>query len=102
VNPHWLSEIGADSVTNSTLYWYVADQITGPFKPISSVPIVPGSNDTGLYGTQFFSLQETGDKDELLVLGWFHETYQLAISREFKALYHPGQFTKTLRIVANS
>jgi beta-fructofuranosidase len=102
MNPQWLSKIGADSVTDSTLYWYVADQIIGPFKPISPVPIVPGSNDTGLYGTQFFSLQETEDEDELLVLGWFHETYQPAISQEFKALYHPGQFTKTLRIVANS
>ena len=32
----------------------------------------------------------------------FTKLNQLAISREFKALYHPGQFTKTLRIVANS
>lgn len=100
VNPQWLAEIGADAVTDSTLYWYVADQITGPFQPVATVPIVPGSNTTGLYGTQFFPLRQTAETHEMAVFGWYHKTYKLAISQEFKALYQQGKIAETLRIVS--
>jgi len=101
VNPRWLDEIGADTVTDSTLYWYVSDRITGPFQPISDRPIVPGSNQTGLYGSQFFPLAHIDEHYRMVVLGWFYETYQLAIAQEFVATYRKNHFTQSLRIVSD-
>ncbi|MEL7052890.1 MAG: beta-fructosidase [Cyanobacteria bacterium J06588_5] len=110
INPLWLAKIGAERVSDSTLYWYVAEQITGPFLPISDLPVVPGSESTGLYGTTFFPLSLGGDwsrveqvdllaaeRFEMTVLGWYYREYRLAIAQEFSAIW-----TKQgLRIVAN-
>ncbi len=49
-NLKWLRKVGKDKITNSSLYWYISDKITGPFKPSSEIPVVKGSEQTGLYG----------------------------------------------------
>ncbi|MEL7224883.1 MAG: glycoside hydrolase family 68 protein, partial [Cyanobacteria bacterium J06576_12] len=54
INPLWLAEIGENKVSDSTLYWYVSEKITGPFHPANDLPVVPGSESTELYGTTFF------------------------------------------------
>lgn len=100
VNPQWLATSERNAITDSTLYWYIADSITGPFRPIAPVPVVAGSHSTGLYGTQFFLLNSTEERSEMVVLGWFHQTYKLAVCQEFKGLYQAHQFSETLRIVS--
>ncbi len=105
VNPLWLDKVGAENVTDSTLYWYVADSVTGPFKPAKPLPTVLGSESTGLYGTTFYPLEqggnwrllETADEAEITVLGWYHEDYTLAVSQEFKAIWD----NSGVRIVKN-
>jgi hypothetical protein len=95
VNPRWLEKIGVDKVTDSTLYWYVSDHITGPFEPSSDLPVVPGSEVTGLYGTTFTHLPnfeswaqmsqagDGGNAVEMTVLGWYYKDYRLAVEQEF-------------------
>lgn len=108
VDPAWLAQVGPQNVGDSTLYWYVADDITGPFTPIADLPVVPGSQETGLYGTSFFKLPskavgskgtvfKPSDAVEMTVLGWYHQNYRLAIAQEFSAIWTP----ESLRIVAN-
>jgi len=109
INPLWLEKIGEHNVSDSTLYWYVSELATGPFRPMSDLPVVPGSKTTGLYGTTFFPLAAGGDWSqvakmndaaaslELAVLGWYFEDYRLAIAREFSALWSADG----LKIVAN-
>lgn len=106
VNPLWLETVGEDNISDSTLYWYVADQPTGPFLPVSDLPVVPGSESTGLYGTTFFP--ELGDwgplaqtaagnnldkKIEMTVLGWYYQDFRLAIANEFSAVWTQQQLT---------
>ncbi len=101
VNPHWLEKVGASSVTDSTLYWYVSDSIDGPFEPSSELPIVPGSNDTGLYGTTFTPLPAVSDwvqmaeqtESRMGVLGWYHQDYRLAVGQEFSAVWTTSGLT---------
>lgn len=105
VNPLWLEKIGEGNVTDSTLYWYVADSAAGPFEPVAPLPIVPGSESTALYGTTFYPLEQGGDWGlietagavEMTVLGWYHDSYTLAVSQEFKAIWDEAG----LRIVEN-
>ncbi len=95
VNPLWLEKIGSENVTDSTLYWYVSEHITGPFEPTGPLPVVSGSESTGLYGTTFFPKTHRGDwqqaslsnEIEMSVLGWYSKSYQLAVSQEFVAVW---------------
>lgn len=51
INPKWLEQVGKDQITESSLYWYVSDRITGTFLPSKEKPIVKGSEKTNLYAT---------------------------------------------------
>jgi Glycosyl hydrolases family 32 N-terminal domain len=110
VNPIWLSQIGADRVSDSTLYWYVSNSITGPFEPISSLPVVPGSESTGLYGTTFSPLPvlenwqqiHSASEVKLAVLGWYSNSFRLAIAQEFYGIWNFSSSQSTLKIVAAS
>lgn len=79
LHPKWLQQVGEDRITNSSLYWYIADKITGPFRPATNKPIVMGSEKTEMYGTNFFpasgSIQE-----ELIAYGWFNWSFTLGVS----------------------
>ncbi len=106
VNPLWLEKIGSHRVTDSTLYWYVSDEITGPFEPADALLAVPGSEATGLYGTTFSPLPMLEDWQqmseassvEMTVLGWYSRDYRLAIAREFRAVWTAS----SLKIIPNS
>ncbi|MEL6263070.1 MAG: family 43 glycosylhydrolase [Cyanobacteria bacterium J06631_12] len=106
VNPLWLEQLGTHTVSDSTLYWYVSDNIMGPFLPSSSLPVVLGSEKTGLYGTTFFDLPPS-DTDvelansepfEMKVIGWYSKDYRLAIAQEFSAIWT----SESLKILASS
>jgi hypothetical protein len=95
INPLWLEQVGANRVSDSTLYWYVSDSIAGPFEPTSSLPVVPGSETTGLYGTTFSPLPwlenwqqiNAASEVKMTVLGWYSQNFRLAVAQEFYALW---------------
>lgn len=82
LNPRWLLRVDARRVTNSSLYWYVSDQVTGPFVPaLPGESIVPGSDRTGLYGA---NLLPTDQSEEFIVYGWYHRLHALEVSDTFR------------------
>ncbi|MEO0770623.1 MAG: beta-fructosidase [Cyanobacteria bacterium J06649_4] len=105
IDPLWLSTVGDHRVSDSTLYWYSSESITGPFKPTADLPVVAGSASTGLYGTTFFPKESKGDWSkvnqadglEMAMLGWYHQDYSLSISQEFLGMWDKDE----LRIVEN-
>jgi beta-fructofuranosidase len=78
LNPKWLHLVGQDRISESSLYWYVADNVTGPFKPVSKKPLVMGSEKTGMYGTNFFPLPNK--PEEFIAIGWYHNLLSLGVS----------------------
>ncbi|MBW4506245.1 MAG: glycoside hydrolase family 68 protein [Scytonematopsis contorta HA4267-MV1] len=76
LNPKWLEKVGTDNITDSSLYWYVSDSITGPFEPVSEKPIVTGSEKTGIYGTNFFPAPD--NPEEFIAYGWYYRRMTLA------------------------
>lgn len=78
LNPKWVQKVGQDKLTDSSLYWYVSDRITGPFKPVSEVPVVKGSEKTEIYGTNFFLVSDK--PEEFMAYGWYRKGMTLAIS----------------------
>lgn len=78
MNPQWLQQVGKDKITASSLYHFVSDQITGPFKPVNNKPVVIGSEKTGMYGTNFVSI--SNNSEEMVAYGWFHNILTLGIS----------------------
>lgn len=79
LNPMWLKKVGKDGITGFSLYWYVSDNITGPFRAVSEKPIVKGSSDTGLYGTNFM---ETPD-GKFFAYGTHYRSQTLEVSGRF-------------------
>jgi len=56
-NLKWLQQVKHKKVTNSSLYWYVSDNVEGPYQPINNDEfIVRGSEKTGMYGTNFLQI----------------------------------------------
>lgn len=78
MNSQWISQVGRHLLRDSSLYWYVADEITGPFEPVSDTPVVRGSKTTRMYGTNFFVVNET--TEELIPYGWDYTLRELQIS----------------------
>jgi len=86
MNPQWIDGKRSHRVTNSSLYWYVSDHVTGPYSPVDPDNfIVPGSERTGLYGTAF--LQASPSSDELIAYGWYHRLYTLEVGPTFRAVW---------------
>ena len=88
LNPKWIQQqSGSNKITNSSLYWYVADEITGPFLPSSEQPIVSGSEATQMYGVNLFSAPNT-IKEEFIACGWFYWSFTLGVSPFFKVIWN--------------
>lgn len=84
LNPIWLSQTNARRITNSTLYWYVSDSVTGPYKPIfDDESIVPGSDRVGMYGINFLPVDDR--LDEFIAYGWYHRLHTLGVSPTLRA-----------------
>ena len=60
----------------------MADTLEGPFIPLS-IPIVPGSGKTGLYGTNFLQDEE----GNWFAYGWYPENFTFEISRKFRVIW---------------
>lgn len=83
-NPLWRQKQHPHRITNSSLYWYTAEQIMGPYYPTRDL-IVPGSETTGMYGTNL--LPVTPDLRELIAYGWYHRLHALEIAPTFRATW---------------
>lgn len=92
-NPDWLRTTQQNQINNSSLYWYVSDQITGPYQPVDPKNfVVPGSERTGLYGTSF--LQTSTNPETTIAYGWYHRLHTLEVSDTFRVLWQDGEPTK--------
>ena len=93
INPKWLEQVGKERITESSLYWYVSDRITGHFLPSGEKPIVKGSEKTNLYATNFtydphgnliaygsHSLTPTIEVSPRLRVRWDQEELEIIIS----------------------
>ena len=85
-NPTWLQKFNHKRVTNSSLYWYMSDNITGPYKPVEHDEyIVKGSEKTGMYGTNF--LQISTQPEEYIAYGWYHRIHALEVQGAFRVIW---------------
>ncbi len=85
MNQKWL-QLSHKRITNSSLFWYISDHITGPYQPINKDDfIVRGSEKTGMYGTNF--LQISTESEEFVAYGWYHRLHALAVSQAFRATW---------------
>lgn len=82
VNPYWSEKLEGDRITDCSLYWFVSDKLTGPYAPADEIPIVSGSERSGIYGTNFFALN-----DDLIAIGWAHRLYVLQITSAFRVAW---------------
>ena len=78
MNPKWIQKVGRKNITDSSLYYYVSDDITSPFKPVDDIPIVKGSEKSRLYGTNFFP--DPDEPQELIAYGWDYTIREFEIS----------------------
>jgi Glycosyl hydrolases family 43 len=94
LNPEWLGRVGGDRLRESSLYWFVADCITGPYQPVANVPVVPGSKDTGMYATNFL---DTVDPAAAIAFGWNHRIFTLEVFGRFDVSFDRDsiQITRT-------
>jgi beta-fructofuranosidase len=82
-NPKCLNTVQQNRITNSSLYWYTADRVIGPYQPCNDKDfVVQGSERTGMYGTNF--LQIADDPEELIAYGWYHRLHTLEVSKRFR------------------
>jgi beta-fructofuranosidase len=95
LNPKCLQKWTSKEVTNSSLYWYISDKITGPFKPASEFPVVRGSEKTGLYGTNFFPAPDFSE--EFIAYGWYHRLSVLEVSPVYRV--HWNDNSLTIRVI---
>jgi beta-fructofuranosidase len=86
LNPKWIQKVGQEQISDSSLYWYVSDHITGPFKPVNEKPIVKGSEKTGMYGTNFFPAPD--NPQEFIAYGWYYRRMTLAISPVYQVRWN--------------
>ena len=82
LNPKWVQKVGWEKLTNSSVYWYISDNLAGPFTPVSDKPVVKGSERTGMYGTNFFPVSDKPEK--LFAYGWYPRWMATEISPRFR------------------
>ncbi|MEB3216743.1 MAG: glycoside hydrolase family 68 protein [Nostocales cyanobacterium 94392] len=88
INPEWLEEVGNPDINDSCLYHYVANAITGPYQPISQIPIVQNSSKTGLYATNLALLPDS--IDNYFVYGWRPTACDIHISTNYRVNWEPN------------
>ncbi len=76
MNPKWTGQKNNRKITNSSLYWYICDNIEGNYQPVDRDNfIVRGSEKTGMYGTNF--LQLSTQSEQFIAYGWYHRLHTL-------------------------
>ncbi|MBW4445536.1 MAG: family 43 glycosylhydrolase [Spirirestis rafaelensis WJT71-NPBG6] len=93
-NPDWLQKLKHKRVTNSSLYWYISDNIAGPYHPVDDDDfIVKGSEKTGMYGTNFLEISD--NPEELIAYGWYHRLHTLQVSKAFRVKWKNTSLDET-------
>ncbi len=82
VNPDYLDNYKKFDLSDSSVYCYVSTSLEEPFVPLE-IPIIPGSEKTGLYGTNFFQDEKGG----WLAYGWYTKNYTLELSCKFPVIW---------------
>ncbi|MBW4477258.1 MAG: glycoside hydrolase family 68 protein [Tolypothrix brevis GSE-NOS-MK-07-07A] len=83
INPKASENYSELNLDKSALYCYVSDSLDGLYKPVPEFKIVPGSEKTGMYGTNFLQ-----DEDgEWFAYGWYLETFTCEIGRKFPVIW---------------
>jgi beta-fructofuranosidase len=82
VNPKWEQR---KEVTSCSLYWYVSEEITGPFKPVSEKPIVEGSSRSGLYAINLLPAPDR--PDEFIAYGWYHRMRTIEVAPIYRVIW---------------
>ncbi len=95
-NQKWLKSVKHNPITNSSLYWYTSNEITGPYKPVSEKFVVTGSDQTGMYGTNF--LQVSSEPEEFIAYGWYHRLHALETSKRFRVSWNKLEDINSLAI----
>lgn len=90
LNPAWLAQVNSRRITNSTLYWYVSDAVTGPYRPMfADESIVAGSDRVGMYGINFLPVDDgyaSSERfDDFVAYGWYHRLHTLGVSPALRA-----------------
>jgi len=96
INPKWKSKTGWSKFTDSTLYWYSSNNIRGRFYPAGDLPIVAGSLQTSMYGTNF--LCPPDQPQEIIAYGWNYRFFNLDVSLLHHRFYWNDDLTPMLAI----
>ncbi|MBW4596867.1 MAG: glycoside hydrolase family 68 protein [Brasilonema angustatum HA4187-MV1] len=80
LNPKVIDIYSKAGANDFSLYCYVADKLTGPYLPISSVPVVPGSNRTKLYGTNLMQ----DDSENWFAYGWYPNSFACEVTPKYQ------------------
>lgn len=92
LNPRWIQKHNSQLITNSSLYWYVSDEITGLFQPVHPEKfIVTNSEKTGMYGTTLLPIPT--NPNEFITYGWYHRLHALEVSPTFRAKWSDRELT---------
>jgi beta-fructofuranosidase len=87
VNPKWFEKLDIeerkDVETHSSLHWYTSYEITGPFEAVGKIPIVKGSSQTKLYGT---NLMQTFD-GQWFAYGAYYWSRTLEVAPQFSVVW---------------
>ncbi len=80
LNPKIIDIYSQAGASDFSLYCFVSDKITGPYLPISPIPIVSGSSKTQLYGTNIMQ-----DNDEnWFAYGWYPQSYLCEVTPKYQ------------------
>lgn len=100
VNSKWIDKVGAEKVSDSSLYWYVSDSITGPYMPASESPIVEGSEATGIYATNLFP--DPDRPSDFIAYGWRHRVFTLEIAQQYRIHWQDDKMRITCQRPVNA
>jgi beta-fructofuranosidase len=83
INPKAINYYSHLDLSDSCIYCYTSDRIEGPFLPSSEFLFVPGSEKTGLYGTNFLQDEE----GRWFAYGWYPQSFTYEVTRKFPVIW---------------
>jgi beta-fructofuranosidase len=83
LNPKAINYYSHLDLSDSCLYCYISETIEGPFMPSSEFVFVPGSEKTGLYGTNFLQDEE----GRWFAYGWYPKSFSCEVTRKFPVVW---------------
>jgi beta-fructofuranosidase len=83
INSKALNYYSESYLSDSSLYCYISDTLEGLFTPSSQFLTVPGSEKTGLYGTNFLQDEE----GRWFAYGWYPKSFTCEVTRQFPVVW---------------